>query len=314
MADEAPAPAVTVVVPTFRRPDRLALTLGGLAAQQAPFRWDLIVVDNDVEASARSVVEDARTSLGVPVHYRTEARSGAAHARNRGIAEATGPVLALLDDDVVPGPRWLATLTAPIHDGRADATGGKALLDPDVPRPRWFDEPVVGRLLTHHDLGPDGPRPLEADEILVTANAAFRTDLLRRSGGFDPALGPRGSVQYVGDDVQVMRAVQALGARVWWVPDAVVVHELPPSRLQPRWILRRAYLQGRSDWRLDRAALSRRRGNGARVALSWLGAELRVRAAEGPLRPDVAFHAACDLARIAGAFAEAAAWARDRGA
>lgn len=283
---------ITVVLPTHRRPDGLARALAGLAAQVGAPPYEVLVVDN-----AGGAVVPAGVRL---VH---EPVPGAAAARNRGLAETRTDLVAMLDDDVVPAPGWLAALAAPVLDGRADLTGGRVVLDPDVARPRWLP-PALEGYLTALDLGPD-PRPLATTESLLTASLLTRTDLLRRTGGFDPSLGPRGRRQYVGDDVQVVRDLRGAGARAHWVPGAVVVHELPASRLRPGWVLRRAYLQGRSDWRVDRAALGGRRANGARVALSWLGGQLPRRRGAG-----AGFHAACDVARTAGALVEAASWRR----
>lgn len=302
---------VSIVLPTFRRPAALRRALGGLAAQGPAPRFEVVVVDNDADGSARATVAAASAAVRGRVRYVIEPRRGATHARNRGIGEARGGVVVTLDDDVVPAPGWLAALVAPIADGRADAVGGRVLLDPSVRRPRWFDEGGIGGYLTHLDLGP-ADRALGAGEIIITASAAFRAGLLRDVGGFDVAFGPRGRTQLVNDDVQVLRAVQAAGGIVWWAPQAVVTHELPPARLRPSWIVRRAYLQGRSDWMVDRPALEARRANGARIALTWLRRELGQRRREGLRRPEVAFHAACDVARTLGSLREALGWGRAR--
>ena len=295
-----PAPDVTVVLPTFRRPQALARALAGLAEQRDAPPYEVIVVDNDAAPHAPPTLP-----AGVAGRVVTEPTPGAAAARNRGIAEAATPLLAMLDDDVRPGPTWLAELAAPVLAGRADVAGGRVVLDPEVCRPSWLSPGIEG-YLTALDLGAR-ERPVTDDEVLLTASLLSRTQLLRDVGGFDPRLGPQGSRQLVGDDVALVRALRSRGARTVYVPAAVVVHELPASRLRPSWVLRRAWLQGRSDWRVDRAAMEQRRARGARVALAWLGAQLRLRRAEG-LRVPVVFHAACDAARTAGALVEACSW------
>jgi cellulose synthase/poly-beta-1,6-N-acetylglucosamine synthase-like glycosyltransferase len=115
----------------------------------------------------------------------------------------------------------------------------------------------------------------------------------------------------VADDVHVVREVQRRGGQVWWQPSATVVHELPDERLRASWLLRRAFLQGRSDWIVDAADLRQRKAGGARVALSWLGGELRDRSREGLLRPEVAFHAATDVSRTLGSLQQALRWRSD---
>jgi len=301
---EKAQPSATVMIPTFRRPEALGRALDALADQSDPgIPWDLVVIDNNDPPGTEVVFRAHKGAIPVPTRRVLERRRGSAYARNRGIAEATGTVTVMIDDDVVPARDWLRRLVAPIIDGTCDATGGRVVLDPSVPLPRWFDERGIGGYLTLFDAA-ESERDLLPDEYVVTANAAFRTDVLRASGGFDPALGPQDGIPLVGDDVLLTRRVRSVGGRVRYVPEAVVIHELPPARLRPAYLLRRAYAQGRSDWILDRAELSARRFRGARVAADWLAGQLRSRLAEGPFRRDVAFHAACVLIRTIGALRE----------
>src|SRR4051812_28322878 len=292
-------PDVTVALPTYRR-ESLARTLSGLAAQTPSFSFEVIVVDNDTDRFAEKIVDShAPLIAATEVRYVMEPRTGSSHARNAAIAAARAEVIAWLDDDVDPQPGWLETLVRPIIDNEADATGGRVLLDPSVARPDWFDEAGIGGYLTAFHIA-DEPRDLVAGEYFVTANVAYRTDLLRRSGGFDTALGPRGKVQIVGEDVHTLRKVQRLGGRARYVPDAVVIHELPESRLRRDWVLRRAWWQGRSDWILNESTLRERRFGGARVTVDWYATELRRRRGGGFGRSAVRFPALLGTARGAG--------------
>ena len=297
------AESVTVVVPTRRRPDGLRRALAGVAAQQeVGAAWDVVVVENDAVPSdgAREAVD--RLAASVPARLVNEPTPGASAARNRGIAAAGGTIVAFLDDDVVPAADWLATLVEPILAGRCDGTGGKVVLDPSVPRPRWFDDVGLSPYLAHHAPA-DEERPVTATEYVITASAAFRTPLLRAIGGFDEALGPRPGAQIVNDDVLLGERFMDAGGRLHHVPASVVVHELPPSRLRPSYLLRRAYSQGRSDWRHLSRTVGRREA--IRRHIGWVVHEARVRAREGPWRLSVVFHAATDVVRVAGAVREA---------
>jgi GT2 family glycosyltransferase len=299
-------PEVTVILPTYRRPVGLRRALDGLAGQADPgVTWEVVVVDNGGSASLESW--GGESSFPASLRLVHEQRLGAGHARNRGIAEARGVVTAMLDDDVVPQSNWLASLIEPMLAGRCHGAGGTVLLDPAVSRPSWFDEEGIGGYLTRFTLG-EHERPIAGNEIVVTANAAFQTDLLRATGGFHPDLGPRGRTPMVADDAFLTRRFRALGSVVHFVPNAVVVHELSPERLRARYLFRRAYAQGRSDWLLDRVILDERRLNGARVAVEWLVGQMARRWHEQLWRPHVAFHAACDVVRTAGSLREAAAW------
>jgi GT2 family glycosyltransferase len=299
--------SVTVVIPTYRRPASVVRALSALATQDAPFDWDVVVVDNDASQSARDAVEQVGRA-GLDLRYEVEPLTGVAHARNRGVAVASGDVVALLDDDVVPQPGWLANVCAPVLAGAASATGGTVRLDPTVTRPRWFDEAGIGGYLASFGLA-EGEHELGDRDLLLTANMAVLRAALDEVGGFDPTFGPRGGVQLVADDAHLVRQLVRHGHRVVYRSDAVVVHDLPPQRLTRRYLLRRAYLQGRSDWLLERIDHADRRFGGLRVAVvhvtRWLRRETRQRLREGLRHSAVRFHLLCDVARFVGTLRQA---------
>jgi glycosyltransferase involved in cell wall biosynthesis len=89
-------PAVSVVIPTFRREDCIEETLASVFAQT--FRDFEVIVINDgspdqTAARLRPLVESGR------IRYYEQPNSGQSAARNRGIGLARGEFLALLDDD-----------------------------------------------------------------------------------------------------------------------------------------------------------------------------------------------------------------------
>lgn len=315
------APSVTLVLPTYRRDAALGRALAGLAQQTDPgVPWDLVVVDNDDAPGSEAIVRAAAESLPVPVRVVHELRRGASSARNRGIAEASGTIVAFMDDDVVPRPDWLRRLLAPLLDGRCDGVGGRVVLDPSSPRPSWFDLSWMGRCLA--DFTPyEEESPVPPDGYVLTASAAFRADLLRATGGLDVVLGPRPGVPMVNDDVGLCRRFAALGGAIRYVPDAVVVHELPTARLRRRYLVRRWYAQGRSDWLLEREALVATRTGGAGAAW-WnltdvLGNHLRagMGKTDAPSgRRFEVFRAICELARVAGILRESVAFNLGRAA
>lgn len=307
------------MVPTRRRAS-LRRALHGLAVQEHPgVPWDVVVVDNDDPPGTVSRAAAAElAALPVPARVVIEPVLGASSARNRGIAEADGAVVALLDDDVVPAPDWLACLVAPILAGRCDGAGGKVVLDPSVALPGWLPPWMHGYLAAYDpadaevDLTDLPPGTIDEPYVL-TASAAFTAEVLARSGGFDPRLGPRAGAPIVNDDVHLCRRVLALGGRIRYVPAAEVVHELPDHRLTRRYLLRRIYAQGRSDWLLDRQRLGELRTAGVRTAFERMARELALVGRSRGLRPHLTFVWA-SLARSGGFLHEAATHLRSRGA
>jgi GT2 family glycosyltransferase len=109
-------PQITVIVPTHNRASMLATHLRALAAQTYPrasTEW-IVVCDGCHDSSA----EVARQG-GADQVIELEGR-GAAAARNAGLAAATAPLVAFLDDDIIPTPGWLQALADDIRPGDAN--------------------------------------------------------------------------------------------------------------------------------------------------------------------------------------------------
>jgi GT2 family glycosyltransferase len=101
-----PVTSVSVVVPTFRRPEALRLTLGALTAVDYPKdELELIVVDDAAEAVTATVVEAFQGVVRITLLEQDQ--SGAATARNTGARAAAGDLLLFLDDDMIVAPEHI---------------------------------------------------------------------------------------------------------------------------------------------------------------------------------------------------------------
>ena len=102
-------PLVSIVVPTYARPERLRECLVSLARQTMPGdTFEVVVVD---DGSPQPVVPpEATTPAGPTIRIIRQQNAGPSAARNRGAAEARGELIALTDDDCLPMPDWLESL------------------------------------------------------------------------------------------------------------------------------------------------------------------------------------------------------------
>jgi len=93
---------VSICIATYRRPEGLSRLLDSLERLKLPtgVRVEIIVVDNDYNASAASIVLSRSSSLE-PIHYCVEPRRNIALARNRALVEASGEWILFIDDDEV---------------------------------------------------------------------------------------------------------------------------------------------------------------------------------------------------------------------
>jgi glycosyltransferase involved in cell wall biosynthesis len=192
---------ISVIVPARDAAATIGRTLEALAAQDTDAQFEVVVVD---DGSRDETVEIARRAPG-PVRVITQAGAGPGPARNRGVAESTGRILAFTDADCFPAPGWLSAGLAGLE--RSDAAQGAVRPERGV-RPMPFDRTIVV----------DG-----RGGLYETANLLVRRDLFNRLGGFEDWLGPVLG-KPLAEDVWFGWRARRAGARVVFCDDALVEH------------------------------------------------------------------------------------------
>jgi O-antigen/teichoic acid export membrane protein/GT2 family glycosyltransferase len=224
-------PFITVVVPTRDRPAQLERCLSTLLAMDYP-SYEVLVVDNAPSGLGGKDVVDAMQP-DPRLRYLVEPTPGSSRARNLGLAEARGEIVAFTDDDVAVDRLWLAALADcfSAEPQPACATGLVLPARLDSEAQRWFEEYGgfnKGFHARRFDLGDhrsDDPfYPYAAGMFGSGNNVAFRTDVLRSLGGYDSALGP-GTPAKAGEDLSLFLSVITSGRLLAYTPDAVVYHD-----------------------------------------------------------------------------------------
>lgn len=243
-------PAVSVVICTRNRSALLGEAAAALLAVEPPAGgYEVIIVDNGSTDDTPQVAEAVRRRAPQLVRVVGEQTIGLSAARNRGIAESGGSLIAFLDDDAFPATRWLTALTRAFNDETVMCAGGpvEPLLDGELPG--WF----TGRLLpylTVWDLGAE-PVELRYNEYPRGANIAFRATAFERLGGFSTRLGRSGSSLLSCEEIELCLRIERGGLRTLYVPGARVRHTTPVHRLTPAWMEQRFAAQGRSEAIID---------------------------------------------------------------
>ncbi|MBM4145211.1 MAG: glycosyltransferase [Nitrospira sp.] len=100
-------PLVSVIVPTFNRPEMLQETLRSIIDQTYK-NYEIIVV-NDAGVDVENIVAEKKHGRNI-IHIKHSSNKGLAGARNTGINAANGKYIAYLDDDDIFYPEHLETL------------------------------------------------------------------------------------------------------------------------------------------------------------------------------------------------------------
>ena len=229
------AARISIVIPTQRRPGPLALAARSALRQRGVDMTcvELVIVDNDAVPSGQPVADTLRNEFATPIVYAHEPRPGVAHARNAGMAAASGDLIAFLDDDEEAPDGWLAALLATQGRHEADVVFGPVRARvPDKVAHRDYLARFFSRF------GPEREGPMQG--YFGCGNS-----LVRRASLPDPvAPFALERNQIGGEDDLLFGHMQAAGARFAWAPEAWVHEDPAPSRLTLKYTLLRAFAYG----------------------------------------------------------------------
>jgi GT2 family glycosyltransferase len=219
------ADRLTIAVCTRDRTERLERCLGSLPRDV----HEILVVDNaPSDEKARELVASKPH-----VRYVREPRPGLDFARNRALREASGELIAFVDDDVVVDREWISGLCEAWREN-ADAA---AVTGPILPLALETEAQIrfesVGGFRGGAAKGFDkirwcgffpGHAPCDAGVFGAGANMTFRRDILIRLGGFDEAL-DTGAPLPGGGDLDVFYRIARAGHVIAYEPRCLVFHE-----------------------------------------------------------------------------------------
>jgi glycosyltransferase involved in cell wall biosynthesis len=219
---------VSVIVPTYKRPESLSHCLDALAAQDTQPDEILVVVRPEDYATLDVVQRHAGAAFTIPIE-----RPGVVAAMNAGADASSGDVVALTDDDSRPYPDWISRLvTTYASDPAIGAVGGRDWVyhgdrledgaQPVVGMIDWF-----GRLTGNHHLGVGPPRDVE---VLKGVNLSMRGDLLRQLR-FDERLRGVGTEHHW--ELVLCLRLRRMGYRIVYDP-AIAVEHRPQPRVEGR--------------------------------------------------------------------------------
>lgn len=195
---------LTIVIPYFNREQFLPRTFRSLE-RSTRRAARLIFVDNGSQDGSRALCEDfARRHPEQDILLLSESRSGAAIARNAGLAEVKTPWTYFFDSDDELSPRFIEQMEQTLKEHAEqnfDVIAFRTVMvHPDgsmTQRQSMFNESATDQILMSQ---------------LVTQNLFVRTDFLRRIGGWNEQLREW-------DDWELGIRVLVDGGKVLWLRD-----------------------------------------------------------------------------------------------
>ncbi|MCU1503865.1 MAG: glycosyl transferase family 2 [Ilumatobacteraceae bacterium] len=234
LTNDAPtSPAVSVVIPTYNRCDRLIRVLTALAAQRDDALFEVVVVSDGCTDGTDEYLRGKTTPMPVVAVFQENA--GPAEARNRGTEAASGRLVLFIDDDVVPEPGLVAAHVK-AHGVHGDdvVVIGPMLTPADAdltPWIRWEQAMLDKQYALLAEL------PNAHYRNFYTGNASISRSRIRDVGGFDSRFRRA-------EDVELAYRLDRAGLRFVFEPGARSLHYA--ERSFESWI-NNAYAYGRND-------------------------------------------------------------------
>ncbi len=224
---------LSVVICTYNGEARIGKVLDRLRSQvhTDPIAWEVLVIDNNSCDKTQQVISNYSE-----VQYFFEAEQGAAFARLRGVREAKGRWVALLDDDTLPDANWIAQAHqfAQTHP-QIGAFSGQI-------HPEYEVEPPAGiqKVAPYLAIVERGSKPHKYDRVLPpSAGLIVQRQVWLDAVPERPVLiGRTTSAMLASEDIEAILHIQNSGREVWYNPEMHLYHQIPQWRTERSYLLK----------------------------------------------------------------------------
>jgi glycosyltransferase involved in cell wall biosynthesis len=240
------AVSVIICAHTEERWQDLVAAVASVRQQTLAPQEIIVVIDHNPQ-----LFEQAQAYFsGVMVIENAEPR-GLSGARNSGVVQSHGQVIAFLDDDAIAVPDWLAELCLPYADPLVLGSGGAVLPLWLAEQPAWLPEEfywVVG--CSYRGL----PQTCSSIRNPIGASMSLRREIFEQVGGFLSGIGRVGSLPVGCEETELcIRARQHRPGGIFlYCPSALVHHRVPARRATWSYFRARCFAEG-----ISKAAISR---------------------------------------------------------
>lgn len=212
---------VSVVVPTYKRQEKLSQTLESLRDQTYPKNSFEVLIVEDGSREAQEVVERIFSLSKLNYHYFWQENAGPAKARNLGVDKAKGEIIAFTDDDCVVPENWLEKIVEGFKKHPEVAgVGGYLEANEEMLKKNIFAR--YERFVSRRDY-------VQTDRELIsgftnpaggTNNVAYKKKVLEEAQGFDESFPVA-----AGEDADLKWRITQKGHQLLFIPLKVEHHQ-----------------------------------------------------------------------------------------
>lgn len=207
----------SVIIPSYNRADEVIDLLRSLQAQTCEHsRFEVLVIDDGSTDATEQKVNELASQVDFHLRFFRRNHEGPGPARNFGMSQAEGEYFLFIDSDCQADANWLKEIDEAITKEAPDAFGGPdSVLDSFTPLQKAIDYSMTSFLTTGGMRGHSQKRL--AKFYPRSFNMGIRREVYEKLGGM-------GNLRH-GQDIEFSRRIVASGAKVIYIPNAIVYHK-----------------------------------------------------------------------------------------
>ena len=213
---------ISVIICTHNRASMLADCINSMLNQTIKNCFEILIVDNNSIDNTEEIAKDFAKNNN-NIKYFKETIVGYSAPRNCGWKNATGNIIAYIDDDEIAATDWLESIEKTFQkEEKPDIVGGIYLIKYDETPPDWFIESMGGTDKNRQK----GILNQRKDCYLAGGNIAFKKEVLEKLNGFSDDFNMKNVFLMVGEDTDICQRAVKAGFRLYYNPQIVIYHRM----------------------------------------------------------------------------------------
>lgn len=239
-----------LVIPTYNRSRLLADCLASVARARRPANLmvTVFVVDNNSTDNTKEAVRAFQQVSSLLVRYIFVPRPGKSAALNDVLPQTKAELIGLIDDDEQLAPGWFEVACREFTmSPETEYIGGPYLPNWEHEPPCWLPDSYRGAI----GIVPRTERVAFSRQfsgMLMGGNVVIRKHILEKVLPYPEHLGKIGKKIRSGEDEVIYHRLLDLGAKGMVVPDLIISHWIPSSRMTKKyfrqWVVGRGIAAG----------------------------------------------------------------------
>lgn len=214
---------ISAVICTHNRSSMLADCVNSLRQQNIdPENFEILIVDNNSTDNTKEIATEFCKNHN-NIKYFFEKTVGYSAPRNCGWKNASGKIIAYIDDDEIAAPNWIESILNTFQiEEKPDIIGGIYNVKYDETPPEWFTDSIGGT----NEKRPKGLLNQRQDCYLAGGNIALKKEVLEKLNGFSSDFDMKDSFLMMGEDTDICQRAKNAGFKLYYNPEIAIYHRM----------------------------------------------------------------------------------------